>query len=268
MSHKETWPSSWDVANCALWWLMLKLVTALATGQLQTQLAAAVSHTRTPQSHDPLINVNGNRDDVPNIKLVTTWLWPLSTILGSSDSAPPPAAFLLDAPSASPSTAPKRDGPAFHTRMSWSQPAPATKSAFSSRATVCKPWKCSDDRTVLTGPTAGLAPCRMRMALAPPSLPAAATRLSSATPPAGRACKAVMDTSANLEVSLGAPSSYTRREPSKELTANHRDGNGPSATMEEIQSGTSSTWSSSGSLNARTYSKRSTFSELSFRASK
>mmetsp|Transcript_85957 Transcript_85957/g.266185 ORF Transcript_85957/g.266185 Transcript_85957/m.266185 type:complete len:99 (-) Transcript_85957:877-1173(-) len=72
-SHSDTWPSSWDVAICGgMTGLVLRLVTARATVQLQTQQAAAMSHTRTEESHEQLKRVNGNLVGTPNSRQVTT----------------------------------------------------------------------------------------------------------------------------------------------------------------------------------------------------
>ena len=50
MSHKDTWPSSWLVASCGMLGFMVKLVTARATGQLQTPLASLWPH-KIPRSN-------------------------------------------------------------------------------------------------------------------------------------------------------------------------------------------------------------------------
>mmetsp|Transcript_34405 Transcript_34405/g.106842 ORF Transcript_34405/g.106842 Transcript_34405/m.106842 type:complete len:336 (-) Transcript_34405:336-1343(-) len=168
-SHKDTWPSSCDVAS----WggrtgLTLKLVTARATVQLQTQQAAAMSQTRTLESQELLINVKGNLEGAPNVKLVTTCEWPWRVNFGTAPT-PPSGALLAPAPAWGGA---KRELSVFQRWMSKSQPPLASSAPSSFRARACTPFWQPGARRAATGPAAAVAPspCSRAQHLTEPSL--------------------------------------------------------------------------------------------------
>mmetsp|Transcript_10577 Transcript_10577/g.21845 ORF Transcript_10577/g.21845 Transcript_10577/m.21845 type:complete len:340 (+) Transcript_10577:376-1395(+) len=272
MSHKETWPSSCDVASCGgMKGLRFRLVTARATVQLQTQQAAAMSQTRTEESQEPLTSVKGKLEGAPNSRQVTTCVWPCSENLGTTP-APPGAALLLPAPAASGCA--NREASVFQRWMSRSQPPLAICVPSSLMATACTPFRQPGARSVATVPAAALAapppaasPCFKAQHLSVPSLHPA-TRLLPFPPSTGKAATLVSSLAAILTTSRDWEPSYSRTVPSQTAAAKNWLGHAWTGATAAIQSGTSSTCDCSGSLRARTYSKVRAFSEESLLSSR
>mmetsp|Transcript_60396 Transcript_60396/g.168763 ORF Transcript_60396/g.168763 Transcript_60396/m.168763 type:complete len:218 (+) Transcript_60396:459-1112(+) len=217
MSHMEMWPSSCEVASCGESGLRLKLVTARATVQLQTQLAAAASQTRTEQSQEPLRSVNGKRARAPKRRLETTWLWPARVNFGATPSPASAAPAFRFAPALSlASGSAKRAGSAFQSSTSLFQPALAKSVPSSLMATASVARAGSSPvgaRRVAAGPNLMSSPelCCTWKHFVHPSFPAARRRLPE---PEGKAVMAVRGRSDSRAVRRGRDSSYNRTVPS------------------------------------------------------
>mmetsp|Transcript_63597 Transcript_63597/g.186607 ORF Transcript_63597/g.186607 Transcript_63597/m.186607 type:complete len:212 (+) Transcript_63597:325-960(+) len=210
----DTCPSSCAVASCTgTAGQRLKLVTARATVQLQTHVAAAMSQTRTVASQELLSRVKGHRSGAPNCRAVITWLWPSRTNFGVL-SSPPPAAFrLAPAPWLSPGST-KTSLPAFQPRMVLSQPPEAIRVPSSWMATASRDFAAGEPRSDVTGPADALpAPMRRLQHFAEPSF-AEARRRAPRPPSTGKATTPVSGPSESFTVSRACVPSYTRATPS------------------------------------------------------
>mmetsp|Transcript_7701 Transcript_7701/g.20744 ORF Transcript_7701/g.20744 Transcript_7701/m.20744 type:complete len:213 (+) Transcript_7701:387-1025(+) len=197
-SQMDTCPSSCAVATCTgTTGHMLKLVTARATVQLQTHVAAAMSQTRTVASQELLSRVNGHRSGAPNCRAVTTWVWPSRANFGVL-SSPPPVAFLF-APAPRSST--KTSAPAFQPSTTWSQPAEASRVPSSWMATASRDFAAGAPRRDVTGPADALPALMRRLQhFAEPSF-ADARRWAPRPPSTGRATTPVSGPSESFTVS-------------------------------------------------------------------